>query len=522
MRLSFKYILIVLLFSGFTFSQVIPSKFNLSDKKKLTKLNADPNPAGNSITDIIAVGDTVWVATGNGLSVSFDNGNSWKSFSGTPEFGTEDISALAYNNGVVWVATAHSENLNSENVDVGSGLKYTTDNGITWNSMPQPIDNQSDTTINYGINVIKALPVTVPQQNLTFDIAFTPGTVWITSFAGGLRKSTDNGATWKRVVLPPDYLNEIKPTDTLSFCLSPSAGSFCSENNLNHRAFSVISTNDSTLYVGTAGGINKSTDGGISWKKFNHQNQSNPISGNFVVALGYNKNNNSLWAATWAASGTGEYYAVSVSIDGGGNWYTFLNGERTHNFAFKNIDVIVLSDNGAFLSNNFGATLVTPSNIKDSKSNLTMTTNVFFSAATNNNNIWLGSNDGLARLTESVGMWTGTWKLFFASQPLTSTDESYAFPNPFSPRTERLKIKYSTGGKSVPVTIRIFDFGMNYVNTVIQNAVRGYPIHSVDKTGVIDFWDGRDAAGNYVPNGVYFYRIDAGGSVQFGKILVLQ
>ena len=169
MRLSFKYILIVLLFSGFTFSQVIPSKFNLSDKKKLTKLNADPNPAGNSITDIIAVGDTVWVATGNGLSVSFDNGNSWKSFSGTPEFGTEDISALAYNNGVVWVATAHSENLNSENVDVGSGLKYTTDNGITWNSMPQPIDNQNDTTINYGINVIQALPVTVAQQNLTFD-----------------------------------------------------------------------------------------------------------------------------------------------------------------------------------------------------------------------------------------------------------------------------------------------------------------------------------------------------------------
>ncbi len=522
MKSSLKYIFVILLFSGFTLSQVIPDKFGLSAEKKLTKLNADDNPAGNSITDIIVVGDTVWVATGNGLSVSFDNGISWKSFSGSADFGTESISALAYNNGVVWAATARTEKINSENVDVGSGLKFTFDNGVTWNSVPQPVDNQNDTTINYGINVLRALPVTVAQQNLTFDIAFTPGTVWITSFAGGLRKSTDNGATWERVVIPPDYLDEIQPTDTLSFCLSPSAGSFCSENNLNHRAFSVISTNDSTLYVGTAGGINKSTDGGISWKKFNHQNQNNPISGNFVPALGFNKNNNTIWAATWAAQGTGEFYSVSMSADGGKNWSTYLNGEKSHNFGFKGGDVIVASDNGIFRSDNLGTTWITPSTIKDSKSNLTLTTDVFFSAASLNNDIWLGSNDGLARLTEGAGMWTGTWKLFFASQPLASADESYAFPNPFSPRVERLKIKYSTGGKSVPVTIRIFDFGMNYVTTVIQNAVRGNPVHSVDKTGVIDFWDGRDSAGNIVPNGIYFYRINAGGNVQFGKIVVVQ
>ena len=494
----------------------------MSDKNKLTKINNDENPAGNGISDIIVIGDTIWVGTGNGLSVSFNNGNTWKSFTGTSEFGTEDISALAYNNGVVWVATAHTENINSEDVDVGSGIKYTFDNGITWHSIPQPVDTQSDTTVNYGINILNALPITVEEKNLTFDIAFTSGTVWITSFTGGLRKSSDYGATWKRVVIPPDYLDEINPTDTLNFCLSVQSGNFCPESNLNQRAFAVISTNDSTLFVGTAGGINKSTDGGVSWKKFNHQNQTNPISGNFVVALGYNKNNNSLWAATWVAEGTSEFYSVSFSSDGGVNWSNFLNGERVHNFGFKDGDVIAVSDNGAFRSNNLGLTWITPSSIKDSQSKLTLTTNVFFSAATKNNNIWLGSNDGLARLVESGSMWTGTWKLFFASQPLISTDESYAFPNPFSPRIGRLKIKYSTGGKSEPVTIRIFDFGMNYVSTVIQNATRGNPIHSVDKTGVIDFWDGRDANGNIVPNGVYFYRIEAGGSVQTGKILVVQ
>ena len=39
------------------------------------------------------------------------------------------------------------------------------------------------------------------------------------------------------------------------------------------------------VWIGTAGGINKTTDGGQSWVKFNHTNEASPISGNFVVAL---------------------------------------------------------------------------------------------------------------------------------------------------------------------------------------------------------------------------------------------
>jgi len=521
MKLIYKYIILVVLFNGLLFSQVIPNSFDLSSKKSLSKVT-DENPTGNGVTDLIVIGDTIWVGTGNGLSVSFDNGNNWKSFTGTSEFGKEDISAIGYNNGVVWVATAHNEIINDESVDVGSGLKFTFDNGVTWSTLSQPIDKNSDTTIIYGNNTLHALPVTVPQQNVTFDISFTPGTVWITSWAGGLRKSTNYGTTWERVVLPPDFLNEIKPADTLNFCLSVEAGSFCSQGNLNHVAFSVITPNDSTLFVGTANGINKSTDNGISWKKVNHQNQTNPISGNFVPSLGFNPINNTIWASTWVANQSGEFYGVSLSSDFGDNWSIFLNGERTHNFGFKGTDVIAVSDNGAFRSNNLGATWITPSFIQDSNSKLTLATNVFFSAGSRNNNIWLGSNEGLARLSETGGMWLGNWKIFIASPPLLSTEESYAFPNPFIPSIDRLKIKYSTGGKSIPVTIRIFNFGMNYVATVIQNVTRGNPIHNVDSGGVIDFWDGKDANGNIVPNGVYFYRIDAGGSTQYGKFVVIK
>ena len=90
--------------------------------------------------------------------------------------------------------------------------------------------------------------------------------------------------------------------------------------------------------------------------------------------------------------------------------------------------------------------------------------------------------------------------------------------DPYSPKLDQLKIKYSTGGKDAPVTIRIFDFGMNYVRTILQNAMRNKTIASPP-----DFWDGKNDAGNIVPNGVYLYRVDVGSDKPlFGKIIVMQ
>jgi len=500
------------------FAQLSPFNYYLiKDGKSFSKINSN-NPVSNSITDIIAIGDTVWLGTSRGVSVSFDRGDSWTNFYNTSPFGTDNISAIGYYRGTFWAATAKSvEATGGQEVPAGTGLKYTTDNGSTWTSIPQPVDADDDTVEVYGINLLPALPVTVTEQNLTFDIAFTPGTVWITSFASGLRKSTDMGQTWQRVVLPPDFLNSVSPEDTLDFCLSPVAGTFCAEGNLNHRAFAVIAVDDSTLYVGTANGINKSTDNGISWVKFNHQNQDEPISGNFITALGYNDFNNTVWAATWKAEEPDEYYGVSSSSDGGENWQTFLRDERTHNFGSKNSDIIAATDNGAFRTTNGGRSWILPNSIVDESSGVSLNTTVFYSADTEGNTVWLGSDDGLARLQET-GLWKGTWKIYFASQPLKAEDETYAYPNPFSPRQEQLKIKYSTGGKDASVTIRIYDFGMNYVRTVIQNAPRNRTVE-----GVPDFWDGKDDAGNVVPNGVYLYRVDVDSNKPlFGKIIVMQ
>jgi len=517
LKIALKFTLIIIFFID-SFAQLKPESFNLNGDKNYTSKISASNPVSNSILDIITMGDTIWLGTSRGVSVSFDRGENWTNFFGAAPFGEDNISAIGYYNGIFWAATATTaEAPGGGTVPKGTGLKYTSDNGLNWNSVPQPLDNENDSVEVYGINTIPALPVTVPEQNITYDIAFTPGTVWITSFAGGTRKSTDMGQTWKRVVLPPDNLNSIHPNDTLDFCLTPVAGNFCGEGNLNHRAFSVISTDDSTLYVGTANGINKSTDNGISWLKFNHQNQSRPISGNFITALGYNATTGTVWASTWKAEDPLEFYGVSSTTDGGNAWETFLIDERPHNFGFKDDEVIVPTDNGAFRSSNQGNSWILPNNILDSESGVALTTSVYFSAGSEGNEVWLGSDDGLARLKETT-FWEGEWKVYFASQPLKSDRETYCYPNPLSPRQEQLKIKYSTGGKEASVTIRIYDFGINYVGTVIQNAPRNRTIE-----GAPEFWDGRDDNGNLLPNGVYFYRVDIDDEEPlFGKIIYMQ
>ena len=518
---KFFIINLLLLFAPyFIIAQLSPNNYKLFfDRKNLDKINSI-NPLSNSVSDIIVIGDTIWLGTSRGVSLSIDNGKTWVNFYGRDDFGTDLISAIGYNNDTFWCGTAKStEVTGGSTLPEGTGLKYTTDLGESWHSIPQPVDDPNDDTIIYGNNTIMALPVTVTIQNLVYDIAFTGDTIWIATFAGGLRKSSNNGQTWQRVVLPPDNLNSISPDDTLDFCLSPVGGNFCSEGNLNHRVFSVVSTDENVLYVGTADGINKSTDGGMSWVKFNAQNQDEPISGNFVTALAYNNYNDELWASTWRAESQSEFYGVSSTTDSGQTWSTFLRDEKPHNFGFQNGQVFTATDNGIFRTTNSGLSWILPNSITDSETEVTLQTNVFYCATTNTNKIWLGSNDGLVSLIEIPDkIWQGDWKIYFASQPLTSKGETYCYPNPFSPRQEELKIKYSTGGEDANVTIRIYDFSFNYVRTVIQNVTRNRNLE-----GPPEYWDGLDENGNFVPNGVYFYRVDINDDDPlFGKILVVQ
>ena len=522
MNKTIKFLAILFLFSSTIFSQKIPVDYKLNSGK-LNKIISDPTPSGNSVEYIEFMGDDVWIATSVGLSKSTDGGDSWTNY----KFGTEGISALAIKNDTVWTATWHPIDADGQVVPVGSGLHYSPDKGDTWITIPQPVDAANDSSIVYGINTLRALPLPVTEGNFTRDIGFLGNEIWIANFYGGLRKSSDIGQTWEKVVLPPDYINSISPTDTLSFTVSPSAGTLGFENNLNHRFFSIRVVNDTTIFIGTANGINKSTDGGISWIKFNHQNQDTSMSGNFVLDINYDKTHEIVWAATWKAEGASEYYGLSSSSDFGKTWETFLAGENIHDIAFtydsngNEEDVIVATDNGVYRSNDLGNSWKLAPEMRDDITNLPLTSSKFRAINTNldinsNNNIWFGSESGSAMLIESVGLWKGEWKVFISAPKTSSNTEAFAFPNPFTPDEEPVKIKYSFSGDNKSVTIRIFDFGMNLVRTVIQNVSR------IGGNEFIDNWDGKDENNIIVPNGVYFFRIDIGNDEPlFGKIIVL-
>lgn len=337
-----------------------------------------------------------------------------------------------------------------------------------------------------------------------------------------MRKSTDYGRTFQRVILPPKELDSIYPAGgPYTFRLDPNDPP---RGNNNHKAFSVCAENDSTIYVGTAEGINKSTDWGISWRKYNYANtgSGSGISGDFVVALKVQRYSNKtiIWGATNSTGGS-QFNGFSYSSNSGISWRNTLeDAVFSHNMGFKDSIIYLATDNGIWRSffNPPNFAWSKPSAIYDEETKDQVKTNFFYSADSKGIYAWIGSGDGLARTTDTtVSPWTGKWKIFRAVKKLASTNETYAAPNPFSPKDEVTRIFFKTGKTNAKITIKIFDFGMNYVRTLLQNATR------TDANELWTMWDGKRDDGKQVANGVYFYRIEIDDSeVVWGKILVMQ
>ncbi len=478
-------------------------------------------PGSNSVSDILVQGDTVWFGTDKGLSQTLNHGATFTNFGNTAPFDASGISAIAVSGSTIWVATATSFTQDNQSIPQGTGLDYSTDGGTTWTHIPQPIDVGLVDTIQYGINRIKTLDVTTTANNICYDLALTSNAVWSANFAGMLRKSTDSGVSWQRVVLPPDArADSIAPGDTLDFDLSPASGRSGLRQNLNHRVFSVYASGDSTIWVGTAGGINKSMDGGISWVRFSHQNETRAISGNFVVAINQMlfHGKNIVWAATVNAEDPDEQRGVSYTDDGGATWKTALLGEFAHNISFKDSIVYVATDNGLYRSSDLGESWIRNGTVSDPVSLQRFTGNAIFAAGSEADLVWIAGPDGIAYTTDAPSSAFGAnWKVFRTYIPVGSSPATYSYPLPFSPSQEMVRIHYGLQGADAPVTIRIFDFAMHPVKTLLRSAVRS------SSTEHDEVWDGTDDQGRRVANGVYFYRIEIGNrSTVWGKIMAIQ
>lgn len=508
-----KYLLLLSAFVSFAYAQVA----TLTSPRLSTQGTIVTQLPNNSVSQIAVEGTTVYIGTSKGLARSADGGATWESFRFVSQFANPGIFALAVRGSTIWTATGFNKPLKDEpgrTVQTGSGYTYSLDNGLTWTHVPQPLDAPDDSIVQYGTNRISFLPIIVPEQNVTFDLAFTDSVVWIASWSSGIRRSTDRGQTWIRTVLPADNRNSISPSDQLTgYSMDP-------RRNNNFLGFAVYIEDDTTIWAGTAGGINKSTDGGISWVKFSAQNQVAHILGNWVIAIDGQQvgGRKRIWCTNWKADDPNEQFGISFTDDGGRIWRNFLHGIRAYDFAFKDSIVYVATEDGMFRSDNNGDSWVQSGTIVDRTTGHRLASPRFFSVGVVGDTVYCGSDEGLVKTVDNASHPFGSsWQILRAFRPVGATSATYAYPNPFSPKLEIVRIHYSTGGRQASVTVEVFDFAMNRVRTVIKDAQRsGISEHD-------EIWNGLDDNGRQVANGVYFYRVTIdGGEPAWGKVMVLQ
>ncbi|MCX7835253.1 MAG: hypothetical protein N2450_04190 [bacterium] len=477
---------------------MIPSDFNIhtvNDDFNLSKIqfieDIEPNRQGrllsNSIIDqkVDSLRNGFWIATGEGLNFWNVLDSSWLSITSNNHFGRGGVSAIQTNTSAIWAATAYDTIISGVRYPAGGGIGYSTDNGINWRWFPQPVDSR---------DITEYRPTTTNVQNLTYDLAITSTAVWAASFGGGLRKFSFSDSIWR--VRPPD------------------ANPFSALNYLNHRAFSVFAENDSIIWVGTAAGINRSTNGGNEWQNFRHSPADTlTITGNFVVAIHLQKYNNRkfLWASTWKAEGATEEYGISVTEDNGITWRRTLKGEKIHNITSIDSIVYAVGPDGLFKSIDFGVSWWQFPPITSSHQNLVIGEQELYSVATGFNRLLVGGPDGWAVSSNSGNSWS--IGRAFESTRQVGQPQVYAYPNPFSPqRFSYVRFQYHLDAPE-HITITLYSFALEKVGTIVSRVYRPAGDNQ-------EVWNGQINQ-QAIANGVYFYRLEKGKKETWGKLIIL-
>ena len=504
-------LIIVMSLASLAIAQYAPGSYGLSGARGLDDVTPEPRLGSNVIIDILPFSqDTLWLGTGNGVTRIVYNperpgGFGFETMGEAQGLGKGGVSGLYVSDTIMWSAFAFDTAVGISGA--GGGLAYSRDHGRNWTWLPQPRDQVYQLNDDGKDLVLGYWPTATNVDNITYELALSDSSVWIVSKGGGLRKH----------YYAADYTDY---NDTTGWrVVSPDTFDFHPGERLNHRAFSIVYAEDA-LWVGTADGINKSTDEGYTWQSFRSVNSG--ISGNFVTAMAYQQATNAVWAATWRAEGQTEFYAVSKTTDGGATWTVHLTEAqileaigvaatpRVHSFAFDGTIVYACDDLGLWKSTDGGNTWGLFPPMADAQSGHRFDEVAIYAAQKEHGRLWAGGIDGLA-LSYNDGV---AWTIFQAATPLDDSERSvdtYAYPTPWSPsRFGPVKLRYRSSGGNIKVTI--YDFAMSEV-AELATTVRG-PGEEYET------WDGRKD-GAIVANGTYFYKIEKPDGEVWGKLIVL-
>ncbi|MEM1126333.1 MAG: FlgD immunoglobulin-like domain containing protein [Bacteroidota bacterium] len=482
----------------------------------------------NSISNLFAVGDSLWV--GPFLNLTTDGGQTWQVADTDSLFGSRNrVFSIDVEGDVIWVGLGYT---GREDQFAAGGFLVSRDGGQTFAYRFDQLDAPGDSILTYGVSTLRALPIITQEQSPPFDIDYDPvlDEVWVAGFGSGIRRSRDGGATWDRIILPPDGFDAISPDEPYDFFVEPARGE---TGFLNYNAFSVLVDEEGVVWAGTSEGVNRSrpedldaATGDRGWQLLTFDGGPNALVGKWTVSIEEQPlpGRNPIWFANWAANrvqGEAQRFGLTVTRDGGETFEQVLTDVETIDFAFAGERVYVAGrSSGLFISDDAGRTWRSVGDFFDpTQPDRIVRQNVDVAAvATTRDAVWIGTSDGLLRSTDGGQ----TWRLFRAEVPLnpdTPTDDvprvdTYAYPNPFSPAASGfVRVHYALESDQT-VRVRIFDFGMNLVRDLVNES---QPAGTREAP-----WDGTDNGGLRVANGPYFYAVEANGETVWGKILLIE
>ena len=519
---------------------MIPYSSSFQSNNDMINSNSSGFLPSNSIVDLRLAQDRIIFGTSGGLGYMDINDNYI--------FGTFESSNLPYGSNPAVIAKEEIIAVSGgQMVEVaggiypsGTGIGYSLDNGNTWSYKYQSIDPiPSDglyQTISWGTQDLKQLSVTTEINNISYDLAIIGDYIYSTSWAGGLRRfkfqNLDIGEPdeelnpWEIIPLPMDnqYTLDCDFIDTEMYELNPNDP--INGGSHNHKGFSVYSSNDTILWVGTAAGINKGIinqeTGCINWEHYNATIHG--FSGNWVIGFNHQliDDYERIWAITWS-TGTSEKNAISYSNDGGLTWNVpdqlrDLN-LKFYNIFSKNNTIYASSEQGLYISNN-GEYWAKISDIEgiDGQKILSETVYSTIEIDYNSQMLWLGTPDGLA-YTSNLGI---DWEIirFWGDN---DDDVFYAYPNPFyineiNQFNNEGFVRFVFKNASNNSKLDIFNFAMEKVIELNNNIVINNSLYS--NSGEF-LWNGRNSYGHKVSNGVYFCRLKNNNNIYWSKLMVI-
>lgn len=466
-----------------------------------------PGIKTNAVSNMHYENERIWFGSNRGLAW-YDTHSFNSITTGHSLLDSRGVYSVSAQGNRIFFSIGESRTVENKNIPTAMGFGFSENNGVNWTFINVPLDNPDNKTIIFGNVTLDYLPIIVPEQSVTYDSEVDGDTLYIAAYASGIMYSPDKGVTWNRYIMAPDYKNYISPDSAYVFDYDPR-----DDNNLNLRGFSVHKTKSGVLVAGTAGGFNVRYQP-QGWLKYVSQpNNNSSLPGNWVTGIKSHIVNGKerIWAICWRALQSFETEGLAYTDDYGKTWTRSLSGERIYDLTFSGDTVLAAGRNGIYYTrDNINWSFKT--SFYDLESQNGISSSEYYSAAfEQKNRKWvIGSSSGLLTSSQSDIFSENNWTISRVNVSSDGHTKTFAYPNPFSPDDDGMVRVSFPEGHNAQLTV----FSTDFLTVKTINS-------SYTTTNEI-IWDGRDAFGNRISNGVYFYSVKCDGAEYWGKILVLE